>query len=258
MIKVTFHKQSEIPDSEYKFAVIVSKYQNKWIFCKHKQRTTWEIPGGHRESGETIEDAAIRELIEETGAINFNLHPLTAYCVESENVKTYGMLFFAEITKLSVLSEESEIGKMKLFDSLPNELTYPKIQPHLFEYAMKNTQLCYSYVMGIDNSILLLNERGFDIKPDGDNYTVSFPKYKAAVWEEFIANHLQLEYWNEYLVDGNIIFLFHLKDGIKRFEVKAYNNDEVLKLCEVLCDCKFGSIKAMLLGNWFYKNILQQ
>lgn len=72
---------------------------------------------------------------------------------------------------------------------------------------MKNTQLCYSYVMGIDNSILLLNEQGFDIKPD----TVSFPKYKAAVWEEFIANHLQLEYWNEYLGDGNIIFCFILK-----------------------------------------------
>lgn len=89
MIKVTLHKQSEIPDSEYNFAVIVSRYQNKWIFCKHKQRTTWEIAGGHRESGETIEDAAKRELIEETGAINFNLHPLTAYCVESTNEKTY-------------------------------------------------------------------------------------------------------------------------------------------------------------------------
>ena len=258
MLKVTFHKQKQIPDSEFKFAVIVASYEDKWIFCKHKRRTTWEIAGGHRESGETIEDAAKRELIEETGAINFNLHPLTAYCVESANEKTYGMLFLAEITKLGVLSENSEIGKVDAFDSIPNELTYPKIQPHLFEYAMKNTQLCYSYVMGIDNSILLLNEQGFDIKPDGDNYTVSFPKYKAAVWEEFIANHLQLEYWNEYLVDGNIIFLFHLKDGIKKFEVKAYNNDEVLKLCEVLCDCKFESIKAMLLGNWFYKNILQQ
>ena len=197
-------------------------------------------------------------MIEETGATDFTIIPLTVYCVENENVKTYGMLFFAEITKLSVLSEESEIGKIELFDSLPNELTYPKIQPYLFEYAMENTQMCFSYVMGIDNSILLLNEQGFDIKPDGDNYTVSFPKYKAAVWEEFIANHLQLEYWNEYLVDGNIIFLFHLKDGIKRFEVEAYNNDEVLKLCEVLCDCKFESIKAMLSGNWFYKNILQQ
>ena len=61
MLKVTFHKQKEIPDSEYKFAVIVSKYQNKWIFCKHKQRTTWEIPGGHRELGETINEAAKRE-----------------------------------------------------------------------------------------------------------------------------------------------------------------------------------------------------
>lgn len=257
MLKVTFHKQKEIPDSEYKFAVIVSKYQNKWIFCKHKQRTTWEIPGGHRELGETINEAAKRELIEETGSINFHLYPLTAYCVESTNEKTYGMLFLAKITKLGVLSENSEIGTVDVFDSIPNELTYPKIQPHLFEYAMTNNQPCYSYVMGIDNSILSLRNQGFNIKPDGDNYTVSFPKYKAAVWEEFITNHLQLEYWNEYLIDDKVIFMFHLEDGIKRFEVEAYDNEEVLKLCEKLCDCKFESIKDMLVGNWFYKENLK-
>ena len=103
------------------------------------------------------------------------------------------MLFLAELTKLGVLSDDSEIGTVELFDSIPNELTYPKIQPYLFEYALENIQMCFSYVMGIDNSILLLNEQGFDIKHDGDNYTVSFPKYKSTVWEDFITNHLQFE-----------------------------------------------------------------
>ena len=27
----------------------------KWVFCRHKERNTWEIPGGHREMGEAIE-----------------------------------------------------------------------------------------------------------------------------------------------------------------------------------------------------------
>ena len=31
---------------DYKFADIVASYEGKWIFCKHKNRTTWEIPGG--------------------------------------------------------------------------------------------------------------------------------------------------------------------------------------------------------------------
>ena len=40
------------------FAVIISKTQNKYVFCKHKDRDTWEVPGGHRESQENIIDTA--------------------------------------------------------------------------------------------------------------------------------------------------------------------------------------------------------
>lgn len=32
---------------------------NKWVFCKHKERETYEVPGGHRESGETITDTLV-------------------------------------------------------------------------------------------------------------------------------------------------------------------------------------------------------
>ena len=35
-----------------------------------------------------------------------------------------------------------------------------------------------------------------------------------------------MEYWNEYLTDDKIIFLFRLEDGFKRYEVKNYENDE--------------------------------
>ena len=62
-----------VEDSLLKFAVIVSKTNGKWVFCKHKERDTLEVPGGHREPNESIIDTAKRELIEETGAIDFNL-----------------------------------------------------------------------------------------------------------------------------------------------------------------------------------------
>ena len=116
-------------------------------------------------------------------------------------------------------------------------------------------KLCYSYVMGIDESVLSLTKYGIDVKRDGENYTVTFSKDKAPIWEEFISNHLQLEYWNEYFIDEKIVFLFRLHDGIKRYEVENYENDEVLLLCEKLCECKFESIKEMLLGNWFYSKM---
>ena len=50
-----------------KYSVIAAQYRGKWIFCRHKARTTWEIPGGHIEPGETSDQAAFRELWEETG-----------------------------------------------------------------------------------------------------------------------------------------------------------------------------------------------
>lgn len=44
----------------------------------------------------------------------------------------------------------------------------------------------YSYVMGIDDSILSLETQGFTINKDGNNYRVSFPEDKAQCWEEYI------------------------------------------------------------------------
>ena len=115
----------------------------------------------------------------------------------------------------------------------------------------------YSYVMGIDDSILRLEAKGFTIIKDGNNYQVSFPEDKAWCWEEFIKQHLEVEYWNEYLTEDKVIFIFHLPDGFRRYEVKDYDNDEVLGLCEKLCDCKFESIKQMLSNNSFYRSIIR-
>ena len=114
----------------------------------------------------------------------------------------------------------------------------------------------YSYVMGIDNSVEELENQDFKIEKDGGNYMVSFPKENADVWETFISSHLELEYWNEYLAEDKVIFLFHLPEGIKRYEVYNFENDEVLALCERLCDCKFESLESMLTGNHFYKKVL--
>ena len=43
-----------VNDELLKFAVIISQSNGKWVFCKHKERDTYEVPGGHREDGEDI------------------------------------------------------------------------------------------------------------------------------------------------------------------------------------------------------------
>ena len=133
----------KIDDDLLKFAVIISKSNSKWVFCKHRDRDTYEVPGGHREAGELIEDTARRELKEETGALEFSITPICVYSVTGKNrvndtgEETYGMLYFADITEFEK-ELHSEMEKVVLLDELPDEWTYPLIQPLLIaEYERR-------------------------------------------------------------------------------------------------------------------------
>ncbi|MBR2041214.1 MAG: NUDIX domain-containing protein [Oscillospiraceae bacterium] len=132
----------EVNDALLKFAVIIAIYNGKLVLCKHKERDTYEIPGGHRENGETIEETAKRELSEETGAVDFVLRPVCVYSVTGKNrvnesgEETFGMLFFAEI-KTFEHRLHSEMESIKLFNELPENLTYPDIQPFLLNEFLR-------------------------------------------------------------------------------------------------------------------------
>lgn len=135
MKTVRFYRLNEIENSLLTFAVIAAKYQDSWIFCRHKQRTTWEIPGGKREPGEEIQTTAKRELYEETGAIQATFFPIAVYRVAEEKKDSYGMLFYSKIETLSELPYNSEIAEIRFFEILPENLTYPEIQPYLFSHT---------------------------------------------------------------------------------------------------------------------------
>lgn len=138
MIEVNFH--DNIADDLLKFAVIIAKTEGKWVFCRHRERDTYEVPGGHREPGETIIETAKRELREETGAVDFTIQPICVYSVkgktkvnQNENDVSYGMLFYADIFLFEEL--HSEIEEILITDSLVENWTYPLIQPKLLEEA---------------------------------------------------------------------------------------------------------------------------
>ncbi len=141
MIEVRFYDHAE--DEKLRFAVIVTKTSGRWVFCKHRERDTLEVPGGHREPGENIRDTARRELYEETGAVDFSLEPVCVYSVaateDPDGQETFGMLFYADV-KTFEAELHSEIERIFILDELPVSWTYPDIQPYLIREAEKRMQ----------------------------------------------------------------------------------------------------------------------
>ncbi len=132
MLDVLFYHNNEICHEKLSYAVIVARYKNNWVFVRHNERTTWEIPGGRREPNEDIKDTAKRELFEETGATKFRITPICIYSVKTEVTESFGMLFMADIEELGPLPN-LEISEITYKDKIPENNTYPQIQPLLFE-----------------------------------------------------------------------------------------------------------------------------
>ncbi len=121
---------------EYKYVVVFSLYQGKLLLSRHRQRKTWETQGGHIERGETPYEAAGRELREESGALRFLFTPACDYHAGYKHGhQENGMVFIARIESMGLLPD-SEMAETALFDSLPDNLTYPGITPVLYEYCL--------------------------------------------------------------------------------------------------------------------------
>jgi len=132
MTEVRFYDPLYEPDAGLTYSVIVARFIDKWLFVRHGNRDTWEIAGGHIESSESSSDAASRELREEIGAGKFNIKCVATYSVLKDGSEGYGRLYFAEVFELTEIPDISEIAEITFLDHLPEKLTYPDIQPHLF------------------------------------------------------------------------------------------------------------------------------
>ena len=131
---------------DYKYVITFALSNDKWVFCKHKKRNTWEASGGHIEKGETPIEAAKRELYEETGALKFDIKPICDYwaCDEPHETKNItwanGMVFFAKVHLLGKIPD-SEMEEVGLFSKLPDNLTYKDIMQAIFPHIVKSVPI---------------------------------------------------------------------------------------------------------------------
>lgn len=127
-------KLHRICERKRKYAVIITYEEGELLLVRHIDRSSWEIPGGHHEEGETILKTAERELYEETGALEYKVEHLCDYSVGRGSEVNFGGLFRAEVTKRRSLPA-SEIAEVRRFKELPpiEEMTYGRIQHQLMK-----------------------------------------------------------------------------------------------------------------------------
>ena len=130
MFEIETYDLGYCDEKEYTRVICVCKYKGKYVFSYNKKRHGFEIPGGHIEENESWQDAAKREMYEETGATKIKLEPVCVY-----KISTYGILCRCEILEMKELPKEYEIEKIIFTDDLPDNLTFPESSKIFFEKA---------------------------------------------------------------------------------------------------------------------------
>lgn len=159
-------------DELLSIAIIVPRYNGQWVFCRHRNRSSWEFPGGHREPGETILQTAQRELWEETGIRDAKLQVVTHFRFGS----SYGALFFAEAAAIGAIPEGSEMAGIHCSEILPRECAYSNLPLfHDWVQGWLNLQSSADELWDVydrdRNSTGRLHRRG-DLLPPGDYHLV--------------------------------------------------------------------------------------
>ena len=118
---------------EPKHVLVLCRYNKQWLLTKHKTRGL-EFPGGKVEIGETAEEAAAREVLEETGGITSSLHYIGQYHVAGKNDSVIKNIYFAEIGEMEKQDTYFETEGPVLLETIPHDVN---VNP-AFSFIMKD------------------------------------------------------------------------------------------------------------------------
>lgn len=95
--------------------LVICRFGERWLLTNHKKRGL-EFPGGKLEPGESLEDAAQREVMEETGATIDSLQYIGEYQVEGKDSAFVKTIFFGQVERLNKKDQYFETEGPVLID----------------------------------------------------------------------------------------------------------------------------------------------
>ncbi|MFC2089193.1 NUDIX domain-containing protein [Bacteroidota bacterium] len=138
-IRISYGQPGSLKTADLIYVIIGAKVGDKWIFVRHKDRQSWELPAGHIEKNESPDEAAIRELYEETGTVGASLESLYDYTIVANGRSGSGRLYYAEVTERIELPD-SEIAEIQISNTSPEPATYPEAHRSFLEVLEKHHQ----------------------------------------------------------------------------------------------------------------------
>lgn len=100
---------------------VICRFKDQWLLTRHPRRG-WEFPGGKVEEGETPEEAAIREVYEETGAIVGAIQYIGQYKVDGKSGTIIKNVYYAEISEIKAKSDYMETNGPVFIHTLPVDI----------------------------------------------------------------------------------------------------------------------------------------
>ncbi|MNP43058.1 NUDIX domain protein [compost metagenome] len=116
-------------------ALVIAKYEDKYLLLYNRWRKEWEVPGGMIDKGESCRECAVRELFEETnqqpGAIVFNgLMKFNLHTGKTE----YGALYSVRLDQVTEFTENNEAVRITFWNGIDEFSNINAIDRKLLEF----------------------------------------------------------------------------------------------------------------------------
>lgn len=99
------------------WAMVVIQKDDRFLLLYNFNRGQWECAGGGLEAGETVEQAAIREVLEETSqhVIDLRCHGIFKFWRADQDLTEYGALYSGSIDELRAFIVNTESDRILLW-----------------------------------------------------------------------------------------------------------------------------------------------